>query len=302
MVVAGNGISLVWRGTWLKRLLLLLALPSLVALFFFAAFELSINDPSMRQVYRGIQFNPRAQELAENSGVELSALSENPESMRHFVWSYFLFTFFRYPQLIGMVMLFGLVAPRLISHDLRSRGYLLYLSRPLRPYEYVFGKACVLYFMLFMTTTVPALIMYVCGLLLSPDPWALATTWDLPIRIVLASIVLILPTAAIALACSSLTQESRYAGFAWFAYWVIGIVTYQTLWLADQRMTKEIEFYKPSRWMLFSPYETLGYLQQEVFGLIGPENHRIMPWIAVVIVSIVGYGIAYWRVARTLKV
>jgi ABC-2 type transport system permease protein len=302
MVVAGNGISLVWRGHWLKRLLIFLTLPALIALLFFGIFEQSIQEPAMRGPLIGAFNSPSARIAAERSGVSLVNLAQNPDQLRHFVWSYLLLTYFRYPQAIGMIIIIGLVAPRLISYDLRSRGYLLYLSRPLTPAEYVLGKACVLYFLLIMVTTIPALLIYLTGLLLSPNPWAIAETWDLPFRVMLATVVLVVPTSAVALAFSSMTQESRYAGFAWFAFWVVGGVTYQTLWMADRRRPwEEFDSMAPSRWMLFSPYECLGHLQQEIFGLIGASDHRIGPWIMCIVASVVGYGVAYWRVSKMLK-
>ncbi len=64
--------------------------------------------------------------------------------------------------------------------------------------------------------------MYLLGLLLSPDWAAFTSTWDLPLRILGASIVLVVPTTALALAFSSMTQESRYASFGWIATWVFG--------------------------------------------------------------------------------
>ncbi len=300
-VVAGTGISLVWRGTWLRRLLIFICLPSLVALAAVAIFEQSISDPSMRPMASGFFMSPNARITAARAGVDISNVLQNPEEMRHFAWSYILLALFRYPQAIGMILVIGLVSPRLISYDLRSRGYLLYLSRPLTASEYVLGKACVLFFLLALVTTIPALIVYVTGLLFSPNPWAIAETWDLPIRILSATVVLVIPTSAVALAFSSLTQESRYAGFAWFAFWVVGAVTYQALWLADRDGPWDEVSIEPSRWLLFSPYETLGHLQQEVFGLVGPDYQRISPWVACVVVSILGYGVAYWRVSRMLK-
>jgi hypothetical protein len=155
-------------------------------------------------------------------------------------------------------------------------------------------------------TAVPALLIYLVGLFLSTDVWAIAQTWDLPLRIVFASMVLILPTTAVALALSSLTQESRYAGFAWFAFWVIGAVSFRVIWFSEQARNRRgpprfDEFDHYSSWMLLSPYETLGYLQQQIFGLNQTDTFNWAPWVAVVAVSIIGFSITHWRVARMLK-
>ena len=208
---------------------------------------------------------------------------------------------FPVPQALWIVVVIGLVAPRLISYDLRSRGYLLYLSRPLSPKSYVFGKACVLFFLLAMITTFPALAVYSFGLLLTNDPGAFLQTWDIPFRILLATAVLVLPTSAVALAFSSLTQESRFAAFAWFAVWIVGWVTY--LVLTGSAMFNADDALKlQQRWLLISPYHVLGHLQEEIFGVIPEGQHRVGPWILCAAVSLIGFGVARWRVARMLKV
>lgn len=303
LVVASTGIRLIWRGTWLKRLMVVLLIPSAVALFFFGVFEQSAEEPQYRNIIRSVFAAPEARATAARAGVNIAEMLSNPAESRHFVWSYMLFFLFRYPQSFSMILVIGLVAPRLISFDLRSRGYLLYLSRPLTPAEYVLGKACVIFFLLAMIATVPALLIYLAGLFLSPNPWVLFSTWDIPLRVLLATAVLAIPTTAIALAFSSLTQESRYAGFAWFALWVVGSVTYQSLATADQFSRQQpMRWGEYSHWMLFSPYETLGYLQQEVFGLTATVETQWAPWGLILFVSVLGYAVAYWRVARMLRV
>jgi ABC-type transport system involved in multi-copper enzyme maturation permease subunit len=314
LVLATTGIHLVWQGTWLKRVLMFMAIPALIAGVFVATYEQTIDRSGPRELLRGISRNPQSRSIAERAGVDLSDAAENPEDYRHFTWSYILFSLSRYPQALGMIVVLGLVAPRLISYDLRSRGYLLYLSRPLTPAEYIFGKSLVLFFLLFMLSALPALIIYVAGLFLSTDSTAIAQTWDLPFRILLASLVLMIPTSAVALAVSSMTQESRYAGFAWFAMWVIGAVTYNALWATSQlgeslprrgRRRPSVETLNAmnewNSYKLFSPYETLGYLQQQIFGLAVKDDWTWAPWILAIIASVVGYAFAYWRVSRVLK-
>jgi ABC-type transport system involved in multi-copper enzyme maturation permease subunit len=306
LVVAETGIRLVWRNAWLKRILMFMVVPALVVGAFVAAFEQSVERSDARDAMRWLMRSPAGQRAVERAGIDSSHAIAEPATARHFAWSYLLFILFRYPQSFGMILVLGLVAPRLISYDLRSKGYLLYLSRPLTPAEYVAGKAGVIFFLLFMMAAVPSLLIYVAGLFLSTDTLAISHTWDLPLRIVLASAVLMIPTTAVALAMSSLTQESRYAGFAWFAFWVIGVVSYQILWFAAQARQgidpERMEFlgeYNP--WMLVSPYDTLGYLQMQIFGLTQGDAWVWAPWIVAVAASVLGYGIAYWRVARMLK-
>lgn len=305
-VVTATGVRLVWRNAWLKRILLLMTTPALIVGIFVGVFEQTVERQSSADAVRALLRSAPARRASERAGMDLRASWDNPAEARHFAWSYLLFILFRYPQAFGMILVLGLATPRLISYDLRSRGYLLYLSRPLTPAEYVAGKAGIVFFLLFMMAVVPSLLIYIAGLFLSTDSSALAQTWDLPLRLLLASLVLMIPTTAVALAMSSLTQESRYAGFAWFAFWVVGAVSYQVLWFAAQARKgiepEDMEFFGAyTPWMLFSPYETLGYMQMQIFGLTHGEPWRWGPWVVAGLVSVLGYGIAYRRVARMLK-
>ena len=307
-VVARTGISLVWRGTWLKRCLLFATFPALVTMFGVGLFEQSTRDESYRRMFNGFlasrieSIGPRNRMRdRQRDRPQIIDSTADFATQRHLAWSHMLLWYFRYPQSLWVVGVIGLVAPRLISYDLRSRGYLLYLARPLSPSGYVLGKACVLFFLLAMITTFPAIAVYAFGLLLTNEPAAFLQTWDIPLRIVLGTVVLILPTSAIALAFSSLTQESRFAAFAWFAIWIAGWVTY--LVLTGSAMFNADDIVKlQQRWLLVSPYHVLGYLQEEIFGLLPEDQHQIGPWILCAAVSVIGFGVARWRVARMLKV
>lgn len=307
LVVASTGISLVWQGTWTKRLIILLVFPSIVAGVLVGAFEQTIADQSTRRSIRFLERSPQAQEAMLNAGLDFETIKRDPEQARHFAWSYLLFSLFRYPQAFGMILLLGIVAPRLISYDLRTRAYLLYLSRPLTAWEYVVGKAGVLYFLIALLAAVPALGIYAFGLILSKNTGAFMQTWDIPLRIIVATILLVLPTSAIALALSSMTRESRYASFAWFSLWLVGQVTYFALRTAQTINQPRASLAEQSQlaygyMMYFSPYELLGYLQKKVFGLLPDHTPVWQPFLFVAVVTILGYSIAYWRVARTLKV
>lgn len=317
-VVTGTGISLVWKGTWIRRLLVLLTFPSMIAAVMVGVFEQYLSEPTAQQAISIFEESPQARNMnrmLENSGLDIEEVKSDPQRARHFVWSYLLFYLFRYPQAFGMILLVGLVAPRLISFDMRSRGYLLYLSRPLTAAEYVLGKAGVLFILVFLVATVPALVIYLLGLFLSTNSWAIWDTWDIPLRILVASIILILPTSAIALALSSLTQESRYAGFAWFSIWLLGHVAYQSLWAANAIQAggrgmgrrgfrgSDYQYMEETarQFMYLSPYELLGYLQKKAFGLLPTDAPIVLPILVVLGITILGYWIAYWRVSRMLK-
>ena len=268
LFVARSGITLVWRRRMLKLLLMVAWLPIAIPAGGIFVFERGVTDPSYRrfvaQTLRGPMDRP---DLAQQ-------VMQDPVSIRHEVWSALILGFFRVPQLYSMVLLIGLIAPLLISYDLRSKAYLQYFSRPLSPNEYIAGKSAVIWFFLGMITTLPGLTLYGLGVLLSPEISVVGMTWDIPLRILLASVALIVPTTALAISYSACTVENRYASFAWFATWIMGSVAYQILTNAPRmgrRRMSEIDV-DADRWLLVSPYHTLGKVETWLFGLDTGES------------------------------
>jgi ABC-type transport system involved in multi-copper enzyme maturation permease subunit len=212
-----------------------------------------------------------------------------------------------------MVMVVGMIFPPLISQDIRSRAFLLYFSRPLVRTEYVLGKLASLWTFLALISSVPALSLYLIGLLLSPSLEVAFDTWDIPLRILGASVALMLPTSSLALCLSSLTQESRYAGFAWFAIWVMGwfafgaatsaeamnaqMPTQGTMGMQGSPGSLVIE---DSPWTHLSLYHTLGRVQRWIFGFI--ETNDVLVSLAILIVLTVGsLRILYWRISAPMR-
>ena len=120
----------------------------------------------------------------------------------------------------------------------------------------------------------------------------------------IASVVLMLPTSALALCLSSLTQESRYAGFAWFAIWILGWFTYvavssaeastsstnftDALELKDSIALRQVrgKTDRESVWTHLSLYHTLGRVQSWVFGFSKLKDVLASIAILVVIASV----------------
>ncbi len=294
-VIAGAGIRLVWKSHWLRRMLIFAWLPAAVTGVGFFAYEQALERPEWKRVvphvidlYPDSRSNPDAGVAARVK----SAFVNNAEDSRHEVWSMLLMAFFRYPQGLLMVLIVGMIAPSLISLDLRSRAYLLYFSRPITPWEYIFGKATVIWIYLAAVTTLPALVLYVLGVLLSPSLEVVLYTWDLPFRILLASMVLMLPTTSLALFFSSLTTESRYAGFAWFALWGLGWAAYANL----------SAFAQSRQWSMLSLYHMLGRVQEWVFGLSTNANDVSSAAFLLIVVTVMPFIVLATRVVAPIRV
>jgi ABC-2 type transport system permease protein len=240
----------------------------------------------------------------------LEKLRDDPASVRHEVWTTQMLVLFRWSQAVMLVCIVGVVAPRLISYDLRTRGYLLYFSRPVSPAEYLLGKAAVIWSIVAALTALPALVLYVVAVLLSPSLTVVYDTWDLPLRVLLGTATLAVPLSAVAICFSSATTESRFASFAWFAIWIVGFVTYQILRSGDfdpeevERTRFGMRASEPYawRWFLISPYHVLGAVQSTVFGIEIPTSVRNWAYGVTSLVTVLATFIAYRRVAATLKV
>jgi hypothetical protein len=241
------------------------------------------------------------------SDVMINAMSSNDlDKKRHVAWSLLLMTFFRYPQATMIIFLLGFIAPGLISRDLRSRAYLIYFSKPIGRMEYIFGKLAIPAVFLLLVTTLPALCLYALGVSLSPDLSVVASTWDIPFRIILASVVLIIPTACLSLMLSSLTSESRFATFAWFAVWVLGHGAWMGVWVMQGVRTRKdpmeaLEDPIVNGWSSLSLYNNLGNVQSWIFGLTD-FNTALPGMIVLSLIAVFSLFILFRRVSAPIRV
>jgi ABC-2 type transport system permease protein len=332
-VIATTGIRLAFKSHWLRRVLLLAWSPALVFAGGFFAFEQAVEETRVGTLQtagrRLDSFGTVGRLVADSLGGRL----EEPEAARRIVWSRLLLAFMRAPQAVLLAVVVGLVAPRLISSDLRARAWLVYFTRPLGRGHYVLGKVLTLAAIVSLITLVPALVLWVVGVLVSPSIAVAAATADLPLRIVAAAAAVTIPTVLLALAYSSLTAESRIAAFAWFATWVACWVAHGALTGADMAAraergtatTTDFEQFladaaadprsvareRPplgwlaraagldqsnDRWAWLSPYHAQGVVQAWIFGIEKRWSEVLPPLSALVTVSLVSLVILFNRV------
>ena len=265
LVVAEIGIRRAWQSAWLRRMMFFAWVPGVVMGFMIFIYEQSakqggevqdlmsagamalVTHESPDVIFRRIQ-----QERLE-TGSRPSVGQE-----RHIFWSSLLLIMFRRSQPFLLIPIVAVIAPPMISQDFRSRAFLLYFSRPLTKVQYIAGKAATISLYLLFVTMFPALLLYVVGVLLSPDISVLYATWDLPLRVILASLLIVIPCTALSLMLSSLTTESRYASFSWFAVWIFGHLTYVVIRSVaspgDSSMVQSLSLYETfndlSSWIL----------------------------------------------------
>ncbi|MEM7781874.1 MAG: ABC transporter permease subunit [Planctomycetota bacterium] len=332
-IIASTGIRLAAKSRWVRRILFVAWLPVMYwgAGFFFIeqALEADTNvirealpeeiqklplNADMnaikntnrrllrRQLRNRFAMFPHADDLAD------ALESEDTGVIRNSIWRWLLMVFFRYPQAILILFLVGTVAPGLISRDMRSRAFLLYFSRPIGKLEYIIGKLAIPGSFIIAVTTLPALALYLFAIMMSPSISVLFNTWEIPLRILAATVVLVLPTASIALMLSSLTQESRFANFAWFAIWALGHGAWMAVVVSTAIRVNEPPFH-PSvmndplvvNWSVLSIYNCLGDVQEWIFGFEKLED----VWQGTLVLSLVTTAslfILYRRVSAPIRV
>lgn len=337
-IITETGFRIAFQSAWVRRILLICWLPVLywgLGLFMIEqALENRIFEnagnlfveaqavegiPDVAQAELGEQVNKLVMkeiideieglDMLPATGVLAAAVESNDENLiRHTVWSWLLMTFFRYPQGTAILFLLGFITPGLISQDVRSRAFLLYFSRPIGRLEYILGKLSIPVAFLMLITTVPAIFLFLFGITLSPDLGVLNSTWDIPIRIVLASLVVIVPTCSIALMLSSVTQESRFATFAWFSVWALGHAAWFAIVITQAIRLRSAPFDDivqndpiVIRWSIVSLYNNLTSVQSWIFGFQSFES--VWPSLAMLIlISLISLRILYRGVSAPVNV
>ena len=229
-VIAGIGIRRAWQSQWLRRVVLFAWVPGVVMGFLIFSYE-NVAQTGPREAAMFEKLIELLIHTGNRSDIIEGVLSQSASEKtliehRHEFWCSLLLTLFQRSQLMLLIPIVGMIAPGLVSQDLRSRAFLLYFSRPISKLQYILGKAATLFLYTSLITLCPGLVLYLVGVLLSPDISILYHTWDIPLRVFLVSAIVIIPSTVLALMLSSLTTESRFASFAWFTIWIFGFVAY----------------------------------------------------------------------------
>lgn len=327
-LIAMTGIRLAAKSPWVRRMIMFAWLPVVWWGVGFFAIEQTTNDSSSFAAI--VEIAPsadvpikRLQRQVSNEGVAVlmrrlripqterlvERLTESDQSQaRNLIWNWLLMTFFRYPQALLILFLIGATTPTLISRDIRSRAFLLYFSRPIGSFEYITGKLLVPACYIILVTTLPALVLYLFAIAMSPDLSVIGSTWEIPFKIALATIALVVPTSLLALMLSSLTQESRFANFSWFAIWALGhgawfaVVFVVAVQLDTNPFTPEVLNHPTVKnWSILSLYNSLGDVQAWIFGFRDFGEIQRSWWVLIVI-SLFSWLVLNYRVSAPIRI
>lgn len=311
IVITRTGAALAWKSKFVRRLCVVAWLPVIYFGFAFFMYEwvvektLSTLSNAERQALVGALTKRGTYEeegdgfgrwflaVAEAFGLRsgsLERIAEDPKAARKIVWAHFLYAFMRMPQLLLLVGLVGLVAPPLISQDVRTRAFLLYFSKPLSRTEYLLGKGAVVAAYIAAIVLAPSLVLYLFGVGLSSSLDVLGRTWELPFRVVAAFLGMAIPVSALALALSSITSEWRFAAISWYGVWILGAMAHSVLSAVG------------GDWQYLSLFHALGEIQASLLGIQEWTDAAISSLTLAGAVTVVSIWIAYRRISAPMRV
>ena len=145
-----------------------------------------------------------------------------------------LFFDFLSQQTPWMLLMSAYAGAGLIANDMRTGGLLLYLSRPLTLVDYIFGKVSIVFASLSMVTLVPGLALFFGARSLAPEVLGDLSHLLLVPKIVVYSLVMILPATGLVLVMSALARNPRFAGLGFFFIFVGSSVAHAIAWRATR--------------------------------------------------------------------
>lgn len=165
-------------------------------------------------------------------------------------------------QWMWAVVFSAVIGSRLVSNDLRSEAFYIYLAKPLRRLDYFLGKvlACVAWTTL--VTLGPALWVFFAANGASNKLVKLSESSEIFWELLGVQVLLLFVCASVAVAMSSLTKRWALALIAWLglAFIMLPIVEFTS------RATRDPE------WLYLSPIHNIWTVAQELFEQeVSPE-------------------------------
>ena len=210
--ITRHGVQVQLKNWWIRWFLMAACLPALVLVCIVAIWGLFEQQSEFLKPFLFF-----FQNLPED-------IRSGPKRFRTPLWTLAFRQFFDLQLTVSMILVL-LVGPDLISQDLRFNAIPLYLSRPLRRFEYFLGKLGVIAVFLSAVTLVPALLAFVLGYGFSFDPAVIRDTYRLLFASIAFGLIVVVSAGLLMLALSSLSRNSRYVGAMWLGLWIVSNIT-----------------------------------------------------------------------------
>ena len=203
LAIARHGVKAQLQNRFVRMLLLVAWLPALALVSLLALWGLLEQQSDTAVSFLSLLLPPE--------------VIARPQEYRAAVWTVAYSYFFK-AELLCSLFLVLVVGPNLVSRDLRFNALPLYLSRPVRRFDYFLGKLGVIGFFLAATVVVPAVGAYLLGVAFSLGLGVVRDTHQLLWAGVLYGLVITVSSGMLMLALSSLSRRSIYVGLAWAGF------------------------------------------------------------------------------------
>lgn len=211
--------------------------------------------------------------LPHNLGF-LKSLQVDPAMIERFFGGYdgaFFLGFMYYQKAFAFILTF-ILAPALVSSDLRSNGLPLYLSRPFSRVEYVLGKMAVLLLLLSGITWIPGMFLYLLQSFLGGFDWFKQYYW-IGGSIFLSSWIWILVLCLVSLALSAYVRWKQLARLMLLIVFIV-LTAFGEITAAILRSDWGNVFNLSH--MVFNVWQSLFRIEQRAVDL-----PAIVPWLSI---------------------
>ena len=195
-----------------------------------------------------------------------------------------------------IVLFLAVIAPELVSRDLRSGVLPLYFSRPIQRTDYAFAKLGALITAAWLLLAVPMLVMY-AGAAFGADH--LADVWreadDFGKGLAYAALYALV-FAPIAMLVSSFTGKRAFAAGGVVAIFLVTAPIVGVLGFVGNQTTRDLALLASPQTMVYGVKSWLIEPQQDVVGAYGPVYG--MAAVALICLCVLLLVVRYGKVAR----
>jgi ABC-2 type transport system permease protein len=293
--ITRHGVRAQLKNPWLRRVVFMAWIPALALALWLIFWGLLENRSSLVE--------PLVNMLGLSKDVAQLA-----RDYRNTAWTMAYYYFFNVEIFFTMIMVL-IVGPNLISQDLRFNAIPLYLSRPLRRFDYFLGKLGVIAVFLMAVAVVPAVAAYFLGAIFSLDLGIILDTARFLGASIFYGLVIVMSAGTLMLALSSLSRNSRYVGLVWAGIWLVGQAFYSVLAGALQLKWASLVSYQANLGNIGGTLFDIGPALRQMYANFPPVQREEMIalitgppymwlWSLLVLACLIGMSvwILSWRV------
>jgi len=216
-VIAGGMLQGCLKGKWLQRLVAgcwIAALGQIILLFFYSQL---VDSTSAVADWLG----------ADDEGFAMLVFSlemlikQNPELAVSVPWK-IVFGFYSLMLFWPTMLVLTVAVPRIISADLSSNAIVLYASKAVSRWDYLFGKLGAVTGLIMLTWVGPVLFAWLGGNLLAPSWKFFWLTREALFSSLTFGLVGLGFLAVLTLGVSALSPNAKVVTSAWLALWLLG--------------------------------------------------------------------------------